>query len=47
MSDLTEHIKLTPDTKAKLDALKVTPRETYEDVVKRLLKGKVVKVPMP
>lgn len=30
-------IKLSQEVKAKLDKLKVHPRETYEDVVKRLI----------
>jgi len=37
MTDLTEHIKVTPTTKAALDDLKMTERETYEDVIVWLL----------
>ena len=29
-------IRMTQETKALLDDLKITPRETYDDVVKRL-----------
>jgi len=30
-------IKLEADTKASLDSLKIHPRETYDDVIKRLV----------
>ena len=30
-------IKLEADTKASLDRLKIHPRETYDDVIKRLV----------
>jgi len=33
----TKMIAITPETKAALDALKVHPRETYDDVLRRLL----------
>ena len=46
-------VKISPTTKSQLDLLKVHPRETYEDVLKRLLetvapakKGIVAKVPI-
>ncbi len=29
-------VKLTPATKARLQSLKIHPRETYEDVIRRL-----------
>jgi len=29
-------VKLTPGTKARLQSLKIHPRETYEDVIRRL-----------
>jgi len=34
----TPLIKLSLETQAKLDKAKIHPRETYEDVIKRLLK---------
>lgn len=33
---LVTSIRMTQETKALLDDLKITPRETYDDVVKRL-----------
>ena len=33
-------IQISVETKEKLEKAKVHPRETYEDVIKRLLEGK-------
>jgi len=33
-------INLSDETKAKLDAIKIVPRETYEEVIIRLLDQK-------
>jgi len=33
-------IQISVETKGKLEKAKVHPRETYEDVIKRLLEGK-------
>lgn len=33
---LVTSIRITQETRALLDDLKITPRETYDDVVKRL-----------
>jgi len=33
-------IQISVETKEKLEKAKVYPRETYEDVIKRLLEGK-------
>ena len=40
---MTTTIQLGEDTKKALDVLKVHPRETYDDVLKRLIEK--VKVP--
>jgi len=38
MKEMTT-IQVSKETKAKLEKLKVHPREPYEDVIKRLLEG--------
>ena len=34
---LTTPIKIRPETKAQIEALKVYPRETIDDVIRRLM----------
>ena len=41
---LSTTIKLSLETKAKLDKAKIHPRETYEDVILRLLDSQPLKV---
>jgi len=40
----SEAIKISEATKEALDNLKVHPRETYDDVISRVVTGKLVAV---
>ena len=39
MTDKVTTIRVHEDTKKLLDEIKVHPRETYEDVIRRLIKA--------